>query len=224
MKSTKTAYVIWLLTGLLGGHRYYLGKWATGLMMTCTVGGVGVWWLIDGLSLRKTVEDHNRVTEQTTLGLARQEDVQRRRSARLVTMWSQVAGNGLTQQALDGITDEAVDGEVAEAVVPGVHGQEIVATNKRIYIYKPGFMAGAAGGAKVVTWDYRAVYGVQVELGRVTGAVILQTPASKGTDTSYWSTDADGPAKASYAIPVVRSDALANGVRELRSVLDAHQA
>ncbi len=41
------AYVLWLLTGLIGGHRYYLGRWGTGLLQTVTLGGVGVWWLID---------------------------------------------------------------------------------------------------------------------------------------------------------------------------------
>lgn len=46
-KSLVTAYVLWLLTGLLGGHRYYLGRRKTGLLQTLTLGGLGLWWLLD---------------------------------------------------------------------------------------------------------------------------------------------------------------------------------
>lgn len=46
-KSMSTAYILWLVTGLVGGHRYYLGRPATGFLMTITLGGFGVWWMVD---------------------------------------------------------------------------------------------------------------------------------------------------------------------------------
>jgi hypothetical protein len=50
-KSMATAYALWLLLGLLGGHRYYLGRTKSAVLMTLTLGGVGVWWLIDAFLL-----------------------------------------------------------------------------------------------------------------------------------------------------------------------------
>jgi TM2 domain-containing membrane protein YozV len=46
-KSVAGAYILWFFLGLLGGHRYYLGKVGTGLLMTLTLGGLGLWWIVD---------------------------------------------------------------------------------------------------------------------------------------------------------------------------------
>ena len=46
-KSRSTAYLLWLVLGLIGGHRYYLGRPGTGFLMTITFGGLGVWWVLD---------------------------------------------------------------------------------------------------------------------------------------------------------------------------------
>jgi TM2 domain-containing membrane protein YozV len=35
------------LLGALGVHRFYTRKVATGILMLCTLGGFGIWWLID---------------------------------------------------------------------------------------------------------------------------------------------------------------------------------
>ncbi|NTV29294.1 MAG: TM2 domain-containing protein [Candidatus Omnitrophica bacterium] len=50
--SSKSRLVCFLLClfpvlGFLGVHRYYAGKVGTGLLMLVTLGGLGVWWLID---------------------------------------------------------------------------------------------------------------------------------------------------------------------------------
>ncbi len=36
-----------LLLGIFGGHRFYVGKTGTGLLMAFTLGGAGLWWLYD---------------------------------------------------------------------------------------------------------------------------------------------------------------------------------
>jgi len=46
-KSWVVTLLLSLLTGGLGGHRFYVGKIGTGILMLITCGGVGVWAIID---------------------------------------------------------------------------------------------------------------------------------------------------------------------------------
>lgn len=36
-----------VVLGVFGGHRFYVGKIGTGLLMLGTLGGFGLWWLYD---------------------------------------------------------------------------------------------------------------------------------------------------------------------------------
>ena len=52
--STKTSSIDWLalflltfFVGVLGVHRFYVGKIGTGALMLITLGGLGVWFLVD---------------------------------------------------------------------------------------------------------------------------------------------------------------------------------
>ena len=36
----------WFL-GIFGAHRFYVGKVGTGILQLVTLGGFGIWWLID---------------------------------------------------------------------------------------------------------------------------------------------------------------------------------
>lgn len=49
-KSEKVNLVAFLLCFFLGGlgiHRFYVGKIGTGVAQIFTLGGLGIWWLID---------------------------------------------------------------------------------------------------------------------------------------------------------------------------------
>lgn len=46
-KSGKTALVLCIFFGILGVHRFYVGKVGTGLLAFLTGGGLGIWTLID---------------------------------------------------------------------------------------------------------------------------------------------------------------------------------
>lgn len=46
-KNSVATWLLWLFTGGLGGHRYYLGDIGYAIGMTLTLGGLGIWSLID---------------------------------------------------------------------------------------------------------------------------------------------------------------------------------
>ena len=45
--SRAIALILTLLLGFVGAHRFYVGRTATALAMLFTLGGLGIWWLID---------------------------------------------------------------------------------------------------------------------------------------------------------------------------------
>jgi TM2 domain-containing membrane protein YozV len=46
-KSRGVALVLAAVLGPFGAHRFYVGKTGTGVLMLCTLGGVGLWYLYD---------------------------------------------------------------------------------------------------------------------------------------------------------------------------------
>lgn len=47
MKSKTTAIILSVLLGNLGVDRFYLGYTGLGILKLLTIGGFGIWWLID---------------------------------------------------------------------------------------------------------------------------------------------------------------------------------
>jgi TM2 domain-containing membrane protein YozV len=46
-RSRLVALLFCILLGFLGVHRFYVGKIGTGILMLVTIGGLGIWQLID---------------------------------------------------------------------------------------------------------------------------------------------------------------------------------
>jgi len=46
-RSRAVALILQFLGGPLGLHRFYVGRWQTGILFACTMGGIGLWWLYD---------------------------------------------------------------------------------------------------------------------------------------------------------------------------------
>jgi TM2 domain-containing membrane protein YozV len=54
--------------GVFGAHRFYVGKIGTGLLQLFTLGGLGIWWLVDLIMLVSGEfrdKEGNRITEWT---------------------------------------------------------------------------------------------------------------------------------------------------------------
>ncbi|MSR03034.1 MAG: NINE protein [Gemmatimonadetes bacterium] len=50
-KSRTVSLVLGLMLGVFGAHRFYVGKFGTGLLMLCSAGGLGIWYLIDNIMI-----------------------------------------------------------------------------------------------------------------------------------------------------------------------------
>ncbi len=63
-KNPRIAYALWCATGIFGGHRFYLGDTARSIVMLFTLGGLGLWTLIDVFFIARRVRtvNHNRRT------------------------------------------------------------------------------------------------------------------------------------------------------------------
>ena len=46
-RSRTVAFVLAFFLGVFGAHRFYVGKTGTAVLQLCTLGGLGIWWLID---------------------------------------------------------------------------------------------------------------------------------------------------------------------------------
>jgi hypothetical protein len=116
--------------------------------------------------------------------------------------------------------------EMIRVIIRGAHGQAMIGTDTRVFVCKPGFMAGASFGVETTSWSYQNLVGVQTHKGIMSGAVALQGPGQTGQKTSYWATGKDDPAKAPNAIPVAGGWTEVNkGVAILRQLIDqAHRA
>jgi hypothetical protein len=58
-KRRAVAWLLWALLGWAGGHRFYLERPGTGLLMLVTGGGALIWWIADGWRIGAMVRQHN---------------------------------------------------------------------------------------------------------------------------------------------------------------------
>lgn len=63
-KRGAVAWLWWALLGWAGGHRFYLGRHGTGLLMLFTGGGGLIWWLVDAALIGSMVRQHNEEQER----------------------------------------------------------------------------------------------------------------------------------------------------------------
>ena len=61
-------FLLAFLLGPFGAHRFFVGKIGTGILQLCTLGGLGIWMLVDLIMLvtgEFRDKEGNRITEWT---------------------------------------------------------------------------------------------------------------------------------------------------------------
>jgi hypothetical protein len=131
----------------------------------------------------------------------------------------------LIPSAVVEIVDNLMPDEEIKIVIKGIADSAIVATQHRAFIYKRGTAGGVTGGSKLISWDLDAIHGVQLEFGRRTGFVALQTPNAAVADLSTWVNSSDSPQRAPNAIAIDKSNVeyARQHVIELRHLLFARK-
>jgi hypothetical protein len=101
------------------------------------------------------------------------------------------------------------DGEEPIAVIKGASSQAIVAFPTRLFVVKPGLMAGATFGARVTSFDYRNITAIEVNKKWATAVIEVIAPGYQGTmPTHFFSTkEGQDPYKISNCLPIGRADA-----------------
>lgn len=72
-KNMFVAYILWYFLGVVGGHRFYMGKIGTAvtqLILSLTVVGLivtGIWWIVDAFLVHTWVKQHNAEVENRVI-------------------------------------------------------------------------------------------------------------------------------------------------------------
>ncbi len=66
-KEMKIILLLWLFTGVFGGHRFYLERPGTGILMFVTGGGSMIWWIIDLFLLKGMIQEFNEEQDRRQL-------------------------------------------------------------------------------------------------------------------------------------------------------------
>jgi TM2 domain-containing membrane protein YozV len=67
-KSKGVAFALWFFTGLIGGHKFYLGKIGMGIAYMFTVGFCGIGWIMDIFTLFAQVDVANGIRSPEETG------------------------------------------------------------------------------------------------------------------------------------------------------------
>jgi hypothetical protein len=121
---------------------------------------------------------------------------------------SNVAGtvDVLSRKARKHLYKHLGEGEEVKLCIQGANSQAIVALQERLLVIKPGWEAAATFGARVTSFYYHDITGIEVNTGLLLGVIEINTPAYQGTATKdYWSTAKDrDPRRLSNCIPIAK--------------------
>lgn len=106
---------------------------------------------------------------------------------------------------IDAVNKNLAPDEEIYVQVIGLFGQTLVATQKRLLIIKPGFMAGAMFGMKVSQYSLSQISGLELRFNLMTGVFEVSAAGMQGTERSYWGTGKTSAEQSPNCIPLNKS-------------------
>lgn len=82
--------------------------------------------------------------------------------------------NGLHKDAKIGIPQSLQSGETIKAIIAGEQKMALVATDRRVFIFKKGATSGHLFSKQLNSWDYLNVSGIQLKSGLTTQVVVVE--------------------------------------------------
>lgn len=115
--------------------------------------------------------------------------------------------NSISRKARGPLSRNITPGESVLFHLEGASHQTLVAMTDRVILVKPGYMAGATGGARVTSIPYRDVTGIEVNTGMTSAVLQVTSPSYPVARVDYWSgvgsknSDANSPFVLPNCIP-----------------------
>jgi hypothetical protein len=122
----------------------------------------------------------------------------------------------LHRRARSALAEALLPGEVPCLVIPGLDHTAMIATDRRVLVFKRGARAGLPFGSRLKAFEYESVLRVDVGRSGDLDLVVIHAPLKIASCASYWVNDRDDPWRARNAIPVGGSSAeIEDAVAEL---------
>jgi len=120
---------------------------------------------------------------------------------------AEVLGNRLRTLALPHMSEgESIQFCLLSKKVRGWN-QAIVALTDRLLMLKPGFVAGATFGPRVISFYYRDITGIEINTGLINGVIEINTPSYQGNgQKDIWNikNEDKNPYKVTNCLPILR--------------------
>jgi hypothetical protein len=123
------------------------------------------------------------------------------------------------------LLDENLDAdEPVRAIIRGQFASAIIATDRRVFVFKKGWLSGSAFAKKLSSWDYRNVSGIRVEIGSISGTVTISAAGAEVQPQFTFIPGTHDPAKAANAVKldVTQFDQAKRGAAAIRSLIAAY--
>ena len=131
----------------------------------------------------------------------------------------------LHESAAKSVLQQMSDDEQVHVVIIGASHNYVIATEKRVFIYKRGLLSGLAFNERLASWSYRNITGVIMERSIADcWAVAIEVPGSEAIP-KYWSPAGSGgvaPVESTNAILVSPTDykKVKLGVDKIRELME----
>jgi hypothetical protein len=113
----------------------------------------------------------------------------------------------LHRRARTALDQALAAGEDPLVLISGLDATAMIATDRRVFVFKRGARAGLPFGSRLKAFDYASVLRIDVRRSGELDLVVIHAPLMISSCSSYWATDRDDPLRARNAIAVGRASA-----------------